>query len=68
MGSSSRTGWSWAAEWREASTTSTAGTSARSRPLRQRSGRSVVEIVAEELGPSVRRATATTRSTPSQDR
>jgi hypothetical protein len=32
-GSSSRTGWSWAAEWREASTTSTAGTSARSRPL-----------------------------------
>jgi single-strand DNA-binding protein len=32
------------------------------------SARSVVEVVAEELGPSLRWAAATTRTTPSQDR
>jgi single-strand DNA-binding protein len=32
------------------------------------SARSVVEVVAEELGPRLRWATATTRTTPSQDR
>jgi single-strand DNA-binding protein len=31
------------------------------------SARSAVEVVAEELGLSLRRATATTRTTPSQD-
>jgi single-strand DNA-binding protein len=32
------------------------------------SARSTVEVVADELGPSLRWATATTRTTPSQDR
>jgi single-stranded DNA-binding protein len=32
------------------------------------SGRSTLEVVAEELGPSLRWATATTRTTRSQDR
>ena len=32
------------------------------------SDRSTVEVLAEEFGPSLRWATATTRTTPSQDR